>query len=581
MKKFIKQFNLILAVMMIFCSLFSCTGNKEESGNKIQVDNIHRGSGKFDKDTLYISASNFNTSVNNAIAKQDILNVGVKSLSKFNFNPYFIESKSDYYVIDAIWEPLMKVGYDGEFSPNILKQLPTVSEDKRTYLFSLRENLVWEDGTKLTTKDIDFTYKFLMDGDYRGSFDRETLDLKNWKDYNSGASNSIEGIEIIDDYNFRVSVENPSIQTIGLLNIYPLSYIYYGQHYYQGKANDIVEKNLKPFGNGVFKFFAYEDNDYLILKTNDHYYKGKSDISTLTFKKIDEKSYIENLVSGNIDIAYDVLPNNENIGETANAQFLNGYMFDTYAYSSIGINHSNELLKDIFIRKAINLCIDKNQIVKNISDKNFNVIDAPIDGVFQKFFYDKDNMKNNFNKNEAVRILNEHGWIKNRNGIFEKDGKALEFNILVQKNSEICQSIFPIIENNLKNIGISLIKEDVEIHDFLDVSARKYNYDLFLADDEFTHNGNWYKSFYTSGLDNYFFYSNQRLDELLTTINTNFDIESNRDFYLEAYEILREDLPVIPLFQRKKFDVYNGRIFGINSVNISKTFYYDEIILRK
>ena len=41
------------------------------------------------------------------------------------------------------------------------------------------------------------------------------------------------------------------VQSIGLLNIYPLSYIYYGQYYYQGKANDIVEKNLKPFGNGV------------------------------------------------------------------------------------------------------------------------------------------------------------------------------------------------------------------------------------------------------------------------------------------------------------------------------------------
>ncbi len=81
-----------------------------------------------------------------------------------------------------------------------------------------------------------------MDGDYRGSFDRETLNLKNWRDYNSGTSNTIEGIEIIDDYNFRVNVENPSIQTIGLLNIYPLSYIYYGQYYYQGKANDIVEK---------------------------------------------------------------------------------------------------------------------------------------------------------------------------------------------------------------------------------------------------------------------------------------------------------------------------------------------------
>ena len=63
MKKYIKQINLILSIMIIFYSLSSCIGKKRENGNKIQVDNIHRGSGKFDKDTLYISASNFNTYV--------------------------------------------------------------------------------------------------------------------------------------------------------------------------------------------------------------------------------------------------------------------------------------------------------------------------------------------------------------------------------------------------------------------------------------------------------------------------------------------------------------------------------------
>ena len=52
-------------------------------------------------------------------------------------------------------------------------------------------------------------------------------------------------------------------------------------------------------------------------------------------------------------------------------------------------------------------------------------------------------------------------------------------------------------------------------------------------------------------------------------------------FYNEAYAIIKDDLPVIPLFQNKQFDVYNGRILGINSVNIFKTFYYDEILLKK
>ena len=310
LRRSIGMFSMIVFLMNAFVS---CGNENKNTNNKIEVENIYKGTGKFDRDTVYISALNVDDINNSSLVKKDTLNFGVKSLKNQSFNPYFMEDNSEFYIIDAIWEPLMKKGYDGEFYPNILKTLPTVSEDKTTYLFSLREDLTWEDGTRLTTKDIGFTYKFLMDKIYNGFFQREILNIKNWVEYRDGIVNYVPGVEIIDDFNFRVIVETPNDYTMELLNIYPLSFTYYGKYYYLGVEESIKDKDIKPFGNGAFKFFGYERDNYLMLEANNFYFKGKVDIKNITYSVVKPENYINELGSGNIDIARDVFVNNDNI----------------------------------------------------------------------------------------------------------------------------------------------------------------------------------------------------------------------------------------------------------------------------
>ena len=581
-----KSVCVIMVNVLVACSLISCDGsNKNNNGNKLNVDNIYKGSGKFDKDTYYIGALNVDMVSNNSFMKYDALNVGINSLEEKTINPYFIESKSDIYIIQSLWEPLMKKGYDGEFYPNILKKLPTVSEDKTIYLFSLREDLTWEDGSKITTKDIEFTYKFLMDKFYDGSFNREMLNVKNWIEYKDGVKDSIDGIEILDDFNFKVIVETPNINTMELLNIYPLSYLYYSQYYSQGGSIQ-KETNVKPFGNGVFKFLGFEDNKYIILESNPYYYKGKSDIKTLTYKKIDEKDWINEIVSGNIDILRDVFLNEDNIVETSKAQFLSGYIFPNWEYLYIGINHTNPILKDVNVRKAIDLCIDKNLIIEKLSNKNLNILNIPLDKNFFNLYDSEIDSINNFDKHAAIKLLEKSGWKKTSNGIREKDNQKLELVFLTKKNDYILSEIIPIIEKNLSNVGIGLIIQ--EASDNLIKTTHNDQeennpilYDLFLMNPNFNFNPDWIMSFSTLGANNWYGYSNENLDKILNDIFYEFDVDKSTELYNEAKKIIKEDIPVIPIFQNKQIDIYNGRILGINSANIYKTFYYDEIILKK
>ena len=582
MREFKRCFSLFASSIFLAVSCVACSSDKLNE-SEIKIDNIYRGNGKFDRDTFYISALNVDTSKNDSLVKHNILNLGVRHITRLGLNPYFIESKDDKYIVESVWESLMKVGYDGEFYLNLLKQLPLVSEDRKTYLFVLRDDLFWEDGTKITTKDIEFTYKFIMDKSYNGSFDRELLGVKGWESYRDGEKDYIEGLEILDNLSFKVVVDNPNIYTMELLNIYPLSFSYYGEHFFKEGISKIQSMDVKPFGNGVFKFLGYEQDKYFIFEANPFYFKGKSAINTLTFKSVNEQNIINELVTNNIDIARDVVLNDQNILKVSDTEFLSGYIFPNYDYAFIGINHENVNLKDVNVRKAINFCIDREQIVKKIFNGHLNILDAPIDKNFYNLFYDKDEVSDSFNLAKANSILENSGWKKGINGIREKQGKKLEFKFLIQKHDFITSKVFPIIKQNLEKVGISVIPEETDekiselnSHEMKNLSRL---YDLVLIN--FESNANWITNFMTNGKNNYYFYSNENLDKVLNNILFEFDLTKAEAFYNEAYAIIKDDLPVIPLFQNKQFDVYNGRILGINSVNIFKTFYYDEILLKK
>lgn len=575
-----KKYTLAFVFVVACMSLVSCQNN-ERPQDKIKVDNIYRGNGKFDRDTLYISALNVDTAKNDSLMKHDVLNIGVRSLSKRSFNPYFSESKFDTYIIDAMWEPLMRKGYDGEYYPNILKQLPTVSEDRKRYLFSLREDLYWEDGTRITTKDIDFTYKFLMDSTYSGNFNRDLLNISGWQSYRDGTEDFISGIEIIDDYNFNVSVDNPTVYTFDLLNIYPLSYSNYGQHYYQGGANEI-EKIERPFGNGVFKFLGYEENKYLLLEANQLYFKGKSDINNLTFKVIDINNFVNYLRSGEVDMVRGAILNNENIIDVAKAEFLNAYIFPNYDYSFVGINHNNPILNDVNIRKAINLCIDRKRIVNSISEGYLNVLDVPIDSRFYNLFYKSDNETIFFDKNTSTGLLDQAGWAREIDGTRSKENQKLEFKFLLDKDDIFVSKIFPMIKKDFESVGIGVLFDEVDSKTFRTKVYEKFlDYDFCLMSPWFNYESSWLRNFSTNGMNNVYSYSNQELDKILNEISLEFDIEKSKELYTRAHDIIKQDIPVFALFQDKQFDVYNGRILGINSANIFKTFYYDQIILKK
>ena len=49
-----------------------------------------------------------------------------------------------------------------DYIPSLITQLPTASEDNKTFYFELKDNITWDDGTQLTAADIVFSTKIML-----------------------------------------------------------------------------------------------------------------------------------------------------------------------------------------------------------------------------------------------------------------------------------------------------------------------------------------------------------------------------------------------------------------------------------
>src|SRR5690606_32882866 len=71
-------------------------------------------------------------------------------------NPLLATSDTDKDLTALIYSGLLRIGPDGSLIPDLAESYE-ISDDGLTYTFTLKPNLTWHDGRKLTARDIVFT----------------------------------------------------------------------------------------------------------------------------------------------------------------------------------------------------------------------------------------------------------------------------------------------------------------------------------------------------------------------------------------------------------------------------------------
>ena len=227
----------------------------------------------------------------------------------------------------------------------------------------MRENAKWSDGLNVTANDFVYALQRAANPASGAEYTSFVEYIKNAvKVLSSELSVEELGVKAIDDYTLEITLEAPTGYFLDILT-YPI---------FSPVRKDIIEKygdkwSLSPesyIGNGTFIMTERNPDEKIVVVKNTNYWNSANIVpEKITFVMMKDATLaLAGIKEGVLDFSVNIIE--QDLEKLKEEGIVNiAPYFSTVAF---GINATNEALKDVRIRKALSLAIDRNYIVENV-----------------------------------------------------------------------------------------------------------------------------------------------------------------------------------------------------------------------
>lgn len=453
-------------------------------------------------------------------------------------------------IASNIFNSLLKYDKNLELTGE-LAQSWDVSSDQKTITFHLKPNLKWADGMPLTSEDVLFTWKTVTDDKTRSPYGADYKLVKK--------------AEAPDSKTFKVSYAQPyapALDSWSGLHILP-------KHLLKEQDINNTPFSRNPVGSHYYQLDQWKKGESLSLKRNPNATQGQAKIDHLVSRIIpDRASQFLELMADNIDsmslnsIQYArIFPSRPDLNAKI-AQYKE--LGNSYTY--LGFNLKHKPFDDVRVRQAVNYAIDKQEIIDGVLLGLGLPVASPYkpgtrwsNPKLQPYPYDPQ---------KAIALLKEAGFEDHDyDGILDRDGQPLSFEILTNQNKEREMSAV-LVQRRLKEIGIDVKIRVVEWATFIsrfiktgDFNVVLLGWGLGLEPDQFNI---WHSSQQAPGQFNFIGYKNPKVDKLLEAGRLELNPDKRMKIYHEFAEILLEDSPIVYLSAGYSLQGVHKRIKGID-----------------
>ncbi|MGG4495922.1 ABC transporter substrate-binding protein [Brevibacillus reuszeri] len=437
-----------------------------------------------------------------------------------------------------------------EIKPSLAESY-SISEDGKKWTFILRTGITFHDGTPLTAR----AYKYTLE---------RALDPGTASPLGEYMFGSIQSIEAQDDRTLILNLKQPSAQLLS--NLWDASIS-------QPLSREAVEKHGSEYGRnpvsvGPWKFENWKTGESITMVRNDAYQWGNAftknqgppaaDKLVIKFIK-DNQTMMAALESGAIDIAANV-PAKE-VKKYRDSDKVTVLERMAWGVNFLEMNTENEILRDVQVRKAISLAINKEAIVNGVLQGEGEVAHSPLPSSL--FGYDPASAEygNSFNVEEAKKQLEAAGWAMTAQGVREKAGKPLTLNLL---SSENWSRPSQLVQGMLKSIGIDVKIQTLDQATLIE-SAGKGMFDLAIVG-YVDNDPNALSLFFHSKQINSLNHSrvnNKQLDSLLERGLATINQKERAKIYADIQRIVIEEAYWVPLYMEKEFYLVSDRVHGV------------------
>jgi len=439
----------------------------------------------------------------------------------------------------------------------ISRQILPANEHNPVIVFHLRPGVFFHDGHPFTAKDVKFTYEAIMDP-------------KNLSPRISDFE-PVKQVRIIDPLTVKVIYKrlySPALGTWGigmlpehLLNKEALRQEAVSRGIDPGTFSIRQSRfNRHPVGCGPFVFRQWKADRYIILDRFDKYWEGPPNYKKYVFRIIPDLLTQEmEFYAGTVD-SYNVQPHQ--VARLKNDPRFQSFSGTSFGYTYIGYNMRREPFKDRRVRLALGMAIDVNKIIKYVLYGQGERITGPF--VKQTDYYNHNVKPIPYDPKGALKLLEEAGWKRNKDGWLEKNGKRLQFTLITNSGNDLRKAILAIAQDSWRRIGIDVRTDVLEWSVFIQERIDKHDFDAVVLGWQMGIEPDLYQIWHSSQTHpyqlNFVGFKNKEADDLIIKIRQEYDHEKQVKYCHKLHEIIAHEQPYTFLYVSKWTAVLDKRI---------------------
>ena len=313
----------------------------------------------------------------------------------------------------------------------------SVSEDGMTWTVTIRDDVNFTDGEPLTAEDVAFTYNTVKEASSVNDF--TMLDYAEATDSTTAVFHMTRPFSIWP-------------YTMAIVGIVP-------EHAY-----DSATYGSNPIGSGRYILRQWDRGQQVILEANPDYYGEAPKMRQVTILFMEEDAAFLAAQAGQVDVAY--------TSATYSDQTVEGYSLASYAsVDNRGFNLpavpsgtdeegrtvGNDFTSDVLVRRAINIGVDRQEMIDNV----LNGYGSPAYSVCDGLPWYNEASEVEYDPEAAAALLDEAGWTMGDDGVREKNGVKAEMNLLYSTGGSVRQALTADFAAQMEELGISCTIEGV------------------------------------------------------------------------------------------------------------------------
>lgn len=339
------------------------------------------------------------------------------------YNPALTTSGSVHTASELMFNGLL--AYDDEYAPQ--PDLATgweIEDDGALYRFTLRDDVVWHDGTPFTSNDVKFTFENVLT-----EFHSRTA---------ASVGALLESVDAPDEHTVEFRFSEPYAPLLQQLDVTEAPIL--PAHLYADGDVEANPANLEPVGTGPFMFESRTPDEEIVLTKNPDYFKeGLPILDEVVMRVIpDEGSQLLALESGEVDWLWGVpgpdlerLRNDDRYGTLDTLVNPGG----ANCIMTVSFNLDRAIFADVRVRRAIAHALDRDAFVERVAFGQGNAATAPISSGIPTAHAEGLDLPA-FDPVVAARLLDEAGWVRDGEGVRTavgvegvEDGTPLRFGV--------------------------------------------------------------------------------------------------------------------------------------------------------